>query len=115
MRRRERDAAQDAFAGCPRLPPLHFDDWPEFLNYAVSLHTKGELDDLVDLQVSLLWEGIAKHWRVQRAIEMMVAEAREAFDGGDPWTTRARRWPTRTGRRNGISAASSCLSRAGRR
>jgi hypothetical protein len=83
-RRKERDAAQDAFAGCPRLPPLHFDDWPEFLNYAASFRAKGELDELVDLHISLLREGIEKRWREQRAIEAMVAEAQEAFDGEDP-------------------------------
>jgi len=72
------------------LSVLHASFWPEELRPAVAAQPKGKLDDLVELHKGILREGLEEQWRKLQAVELLVAEAQEAFDGEDPCVPQVR-------------------------
>ena len=81
---RSRRHARQALATGPSLPLLYSEGWPDVLKHVSEWSAKGELDDLVELHKRILREGLEEQWRKLRAVELLVAEAQEAFDGEDP-------------------------------
>ncbi len=83
-----REARRRAFEELERAPGLaalfHPEFWPEAVRPMMALQPAGKLDELVTLHKGILREGVETQWRQLRAIELLVAEAQEAFDGEDP-------------------------------
>jgi hypothetical protein len=82
----------EAFEELERAPSLTVFDasyWPEEMRPLVGQLPRGGIDEAVETNKGILREGIEKHWCELRAVELVVAEAEEAF-GEDPCVPQVR-------------------------
>ena len=78
-RRKELEGrALEAYRGGPTRPVVHFD------GADMDFGEPSEIDKLVEMYRDILRSGVLEQWRTLGAVNAVVAEAAEEFDGEDP-------------------------------